>query len=218
MWRRQQGQTSPSWWRAKLSWRSRFQGAWTGPWHLCGRGWSWAGWQEQPWLLPQGLQSHCRLLLPARGCHTHNGCSPRWDGPQCTLADIWLLWNRKGKRDINISIRNVQHNLLFTISFKPYLAISSPFASTVPGHGLFPHFCISTGRPAHCTVIEDLTQVLLRILRPPPQVAEQVPHRPHGLHLADYTERERREKYVFEMSFQNEIDPHLEKQHLQWHL
>lgn len=58
----------------------------------------------------------------------------------------------------------------------------------IPGQGLFPHFCISTGRPVHCTVTEVLTQVLLLILRPPPQVTEHAPHRPHGLHLADQME------------------------------
>lgn len=57
----------------------------------------------------------------------------------------------------------------------------------VPGHGLLPHFCISTGRPVHCTVVEFLTQVLLLTLRPPPQVTEHAPHRPHRLHSADHT-------------------------------
>lgn len=54
----------------------------------------------------------------------------------------------------------------------------------IPGHGLFPHFWISTGRPTHCTVTEVLTHVLLLILRPPPQVTEHDPQRPHGLQLA----------------------------------
>ena len=61
---------------------------------------------------------------------------------------------------------------------------------SLPGHGLFPHFWTSTGRPAHWIVSDVRTQVLLLILRPPPQVTEHVPHRPHGLHLADDTTRE----------------------------
>lgn len=63
----------------------------------------------------------------------------------------------------------------------------------IPGHGVFPHFWISTGRPTHCTVAEVLTQVLLLILRPPPQVTEHDPQGPHGLHLA--TKRHNRREF-----------------------
>lgn len=169
-WRRWSEQTYPSWWTSRWSWRSRFLWPWTDRWRLCGLGSLWAFWPEPPRLLPQEPRSHYGPPPAVCGYHRSTGCSPQRGCPQCTGADIWLLgedtdiWalmDEDSKKDIMTS-------------------------SAVPGHGLLPHFCISAGRPEHWTVTELLAQVLLLILRPPPQVTEHIPHRPHELHFADH--------------------------------